>query len=183
MIRALSEDKIGYRYSVSRYFWHFASVDGGFCGVTVDRQEGMGAEHYRVIPVDRFQYRTAEESATPFLITDYRGRTVLGRGMRLSTDGISLSQRVITGSVVYRWKSVMAASRKSFQGCQAKRKRKRNRMTANRTSDRLEGRIRPLSTEFSVPGSKLQTTSMSPFARSDPHLPTSTPAVRPGAYQ
>ena len=110
--------------------------------MTVDRQEGMGAEHHRVIPVGRFQYRTAEESATPFLITDYRGRTVLGRGMRLSTDGISLSQRVITGSVVYRWKSVMAASRKSFQGCQAKRKR--NRMTANRTSDRLEGEYDPL---------------------------------------
>ena len=36
---ALSEDKIGYRYSVRRYFLQFASVDGGFCGVTVDRQE------------------------------------------------------------------------------------------------------------------------------------------------
>ena len=33
------EDKIGYRYSVRRYFLQFASVDGGFCGVTVDRQE------------------------------------------------------------------------------------------------------------------------------------------------
>lgn len=33
----ISEDKIGYRYSVGRYVADLNRVDGGPCGLTVDR--------------------------------------------------------------------------------------------------------------------------------------------------